>query len=44
MENDLTLKGAALSLGFVTEEEFDRLVDPAKMVGRAEIKVDSTIA
>jgi fumarate hydratase class II len=31
-EHDLTLKQAALKLGFVTEEEFDRLVDPAKMV------------
>ena len=31
MENDLTLKAAALKLGFVTEEQFDR-VDPAKMV------------
>jgi fumarate hydratase class II len=26
------LKAAALKLGFVTEEEFDRVVDPAKMV------------
>jgi fumarate hydratase class II len=32
LENDLTLKQAALKLGFVTEEEFDRVVDPAKMV------------
>jgi fumarate hydratase, class II len=32
MDNDLTLKAAALKLGFVTEEEFDRIVDPAKMV------------
>jgi fumarate hydratase class II len=32
MDNDLTLKAAALKLGFVTEAEFDRLVDPAKMV------------
>ena len=32
MDNDLTLKTAALQLGFVTEEEFDRVVDPAKMV------------
>ena len=34
MDNDLTLKAAALKLGFVTDEEFDRVVDPAKMVGR----------
>jgi fumarate hydratase, class II len=27
-----TLKAAALKLGFVTEAEFDRVVDPAKMV------------
>jgi fumarate hydratase class II len=32
MNNDLTLKEASLRLGFVTEEEFDRLVDPAKML------------
>jgi fumarate hydratase class II len=32
MENDLTLKEAALQLGFVSEAEFDRIVDPAKMV------------
>jgi fumarate hydratase class II len=32
MDNDLTLKAAALKLGFVSEQEFDRVVDPAKMV------------
>jgi fumarate hydratase, class II len=32
MDNDLTLKEAALKLGFVTEELFDRIVDPSKMV------------
>jgi len=32
MDNDLTLKAAALKLGFVSEEEFDRVVDPKKMV------------
>jgi len=32
MDNDLTLKAAALALGFVSEEEFDRVVDPKKMV------------
>ena len=32
MDNDLTLKEAALKLGFVTEEEFNRIVDPAKMI------------
>jgi len=31
-DNDLTLKAAALQLGFVTEAEFDRVVDPKKMV------------
>ncbi len=31
MDKDITLKDAALKLGFVTEEEFDRIVDPAKM-------------
>jgi fumarate hydratase class II len=32
VDNDLTLKAAALKLGFVTEAEFDRIVDPKKMV------------
>src|SRR5262250_1200111 len=32
MNNDLTLKAAALKLGFVSEAEFDRVVDPNKMV------------
>jgi fumarate hydratase class II len=32
MDNDLTLRAAALKLGFVSEAEFDRIVDPTKMV------------
>jgi fumarate hydratase class II len=32
LDNDLTLREAALKLGFVTEEEFNRIVDPKKMV------------
>jgi fumarate hydratase class II len=32
MDNDLTLKAAALQSGFVTEAEFDRVVDPKQMV------------
>jgi fumarate hydratase class II len=32
MERDLTLKEAALELGFVSEAEFDRVVDPKLMV------------
>jgi fumarate hydratase class II len=32
MEHDLTLKAAALQLGFVGEAEFDRVVDPKLMV------------
>jgi len=32
LDNDLTLKQAALKLGFVSEQEFDRVVDPKKMV------------
>src|SRR5467141_2643349 len=32
VERDLTLKAAALQLGFVDEATFDRVVDPAKMV------------
>ena len=32
MDHDLTLKAAALRLGYVDEQTFDRIVDPAKMV------------
>ncbi len=32
MDNDLTLKDAAMKLGFVSSEDFDRIVDPKKMV------------
>jgi fumarate hydratase class II len=31
-DHDLTLKEAALELGFISAEEFDRIVDPHKMV------------
>jgi len=33
VDRDLTLKAAALKLGYVSEKEFDRIVDPRKMVG-----------
>ena len=33
LAHELTLKAAALELGFVSEAEFDRVVDPAKMLG-----------
>jgi fumarate hydratase class II len=32
LDNDLTLKEAALKLGFVSEAVFDQVVDPVKMV------------
>lgn len=32
MDHDLTLREAALKLGFVTQEEFDHVIDPSKMV------------
>jgi len=32
MDHDLTLKDAAMKLGFVSSEDFDRIVDPKKMV------------
>jgi fumarate hydratase class II len=32
LRHDMTLKAAALDLGFVTEAEFDRIVDPAQIV------------
>lgn len=31
-DHDLTLKAAAIELGFIEEAEFDRIVDPARMV------------
>jgi fumarate hydratase class II len=34
MDHDLSLRDAALQLGVVSAEEFDRLVDPAAMVRR----------
>ncbi|MGA2851988.1 MAG: class II fumarate hydratase [Terracidiphilus sp.] len=40
LDQDLTLKEAALRLRFVTEEEFDRVVDPAKMVHPYVAKAD----
>jgi fumarate hydratase class II len=36
-EKDLTLKAAALELGYVSEQDFDRIVDPAKMVRPAVV-------
>jgi len=33
MDQDLTLREAAIRSGYVTAEEFDRVVDPRKMVG-----------
>lgn len=33
LDHDLTLRDAALKLGFVSGEDFDRIVDPKKMVG-----------
>jgi fumarate hydratase class II len=32
MDNDLTLKDAALQLGSVAQDEFNRVVDPVKRV------------
>jgi fumarate hydratase class II len=32
MVNDITLKKAALALGYVSEADYDRIVDPKKMV------------
>ena len=32
-KNDLSLKQAAVKLGFVSEAKFDRIVDPAEMIG-----------
>ena len=35
-----TLKEAAVELGLLTEEEFDKLVDPSKMIGPYKVKVE----
>src|SRR5437868_14852084 len=40
MDKDLTLRDAALKLGFVSEAEFDRVVDPKKMV-RPDVAADA---
>ncbi|MGD9591769.1 MAG: class II fumarate hydratase, partial [Candidatus Berkiella sp.] len=32
MDNDLTLKQAALKLGFVSEDEFDKIIQPSQMI------------
>ena len=32
LKNNLTLKEAILELGFLTSEEFDQYVQPAKMI------------
>ena len=40
LENDLTLKQAALKLGYVGEGEFDHIVDPRKMVHPYVAKLD----
>ncbi|MDD2278232.1 MAG: hypothetical protein PHS05_04135 [Bacteroidales bacterium] len=32
-DENLTLKGAALRLGFVTEDQFDKWVNPQRMIG-----------
>jgi fumarate hydratase, class II len=32
LDRDLTLKEAALKLEYISADEFDRIVDPAKMV------------
>lgn len=42
-DNDLTLKQAALKLGLVNEDEFDRVVDPSKMV-QPYVAADPTVS
>ena len=43
MDNDLTLKEAALKLAFVTEAEFNQVVDPKKMV-RPYVAASTTVS
>jgi fumarate hydratase class II len=40
LNNDLTLKEAALELKYISEDEFDRVVDPKKMVKPYDTKKD----
>jgi fumarate hydratase, class II len=35
-EGDTTLRQAALGSGYITESDFDRIVDPVKMVGKPD--------
>jgi fumarate hydratase class II len=35
LDNNLSLKDAALKLGYVNSDEFDRIMDPKKMVGNS---------
>jgi fumarate hydratase class II len=44
MNNDLTLRAAALKLGLVSEDVFDQVVDPAKMVQAYVAAAPETIA
>jgi len=42
LERDLSLKQAAVELGYVTAEQFDRLVQPERMAGRHGISDSET--
>ena len=33
LDNNITLQEAAIKGGFISEDEFDKVVDPRKMVG-----------
>jgi fumarate hydratase class II len=32
MEDDLSLKAAAMQLGYISEADFDKIIDPTKMI------------
>jgi fumarate hydratase, class II len=42
LDHNTTLRDAALKLGFVSAEEFDRIVDPKKMVGNPHLDLGLT--
>jgi fumarate hydratase class II len=44
IDHDMTLKEAALQLGFISKADFDRIVDPAKMVRPYVAAMDDTRA
>jgi fumarate hydratase class II len=43
LDNNLSLKDAALKLGYVTADEFDKIIQPSKMVGNPRKDVEMSV-